>query len=360
MKEVFFNKRKLKILISSFCILLSVPLVVIPIVTVIVYESIFSMRYETADWMEFSVSDYEGLTVQRSDFLSDNGISLAGYKYQKDDTDPKGVVIISHGLGGGGQNQYMPVIDCLTSGGYYVFSYDASGNDNSGGKSVEGFPQGIVDLDMAICHLSEIEEYKGLPICLFGHSWGAYSVGNVLNLHPEIKAAVLMAGFDESEDMLLYYSQKYVGSAIKLLLPYVTLYERLKFGSRYTDISAVEGMANTNAAIMIVQSRDDTNVPMACGYDKFYENFSRDGRFEFILYEDKGHGYVHCSEEALDYHESINARYEVYVEKNGGKYNNEMKQTFMEQNLDKQLCFDLDDELMLRIIGLYDSRCTTE
>ena len=70
----------------------------------------------------------------------------------------------------------MPVINRLASGGYYVFAYDAHGNDNSGGNSVRGLPQGIADLALAIEHVSCIEEYKGLPVMLFGHSWGAYSV----------------------------------------------------------------------------------------------------------------------------------------------------------------------------------------
>jgi len=205
--------KKQLILVSIISFILWIPLVFIPIVTVIVYESIFSFRYETLPWLEYSVSDFDGLKVERSDFESD-GITLAGYKYSKENTDSKGLVILAHGLGGGGHNTYMPFIYEFTSNGYSVFTYDARGNDESGGRSVGGLPQGVIDLDSAIRHTKEIDEYKGFPIFLFGHSWGAYSSATVLNIHPDIKAAVIIAGFNESEDMMKYQSEKILGEGL--------------------------------------------------------------------------------------------------------------------------------------------------
>lgn len=136
------NKKKI-ILISIVSFLLAIPLVILPILSVGVYESIFGERYETASWMQFSVEDYEELQMERSDFQSED-VTLAGYKYSKANQEVKGVVVIAHGLGGGGHNTYMPFVDYFTSNGYYVFAYDGRGNDNSGGDSVGGLPQGII------------------------------------------------------------------------------------------------------------------------------------------------------------------------------------------------------------------------
>ena len=168
MKNKLTNKKR-TVIIAVIAAFVSVPLIIMPVSTVIVYEAIFSTRYETLDWMRFSVQDYEGLQMQRSDFES-GGVTLAGYKYSKQTEQVKGVVIIAHGMGGGGQNTYMPFADCFTSNGYYVFAYDARGNDNSGGDSVRGLPQGVMDLDSAICHVKSLDEYRDLPIMLFGHS----------------------------------------------------------------------------------------------------------------------------------------------------------------------------------------------
>ncbi len=348
------NRKKI-VIVTLVIILLAIPLVVLPAATIAVYESNFGVRYETASWLAFSVEDYDGLQVERSDFQSED-VTLAGYKYSKAGQDAKGVVVIAHGLGGGGHNSYMPFVDCFTSGGYYVFAYDASGNDASGGK-VEGLPRGVMDLDNAISHAQGIEEYQGLPIVLFGHSWGGYSVGNVLNMHPEVSAAVIIAGFNQSGDLIEYQGRQMVGGAIDLLLPYVGLYERMKFGGEYTSISAIGGMEKTDAGIMVVQSRDDTVVPTSYGYDKFYEAFGDDDRFQFVLYEDRGHNYLFCSDEANLYREQLNADYKSYVEDGGREYSAEVKEEFMNSNLDKKQCFELDPVLMKQILNMYDTYC---
>lgn len=357
MKKAKKSKKKI-IIISIISALLAIPLIILPVSTVIVYELIFGARYETASWWEFSVEEYENLQMERSDFQSED-VTLAGYKYSKTGQDVKGIVVISHGLGGGGHNTYMPFIDYFTSNGYYVFAYDARGNDNSGGNSVEGLPQGIICLDNALHHITAIEEYKELPITLFGHSWGGYSVGNVLCMHPDIKAAVIISGFNESEDLLEYQGRKWAGEGVHIPMLYLKLYERIKFGEEFTDISALQGFENTEAGIMIVHSKDDTTVPARYGYDKFYEAFGESDRFEFVLYEDKGHNYLFYSEAAWEYREQLNADYKSYVEDNGKEYNAETKEKFMNKHLDKKKCFEPDPVLMEKILDMFDEYCAS-
>ncbi len=354
MEKKLKNKKKI-IIITIVVILFAIPLVILSVTTIAVYESIFGTRYETVSWMEFSVEDYEGLQMERSDFQSEN-VTLAGYKYFKADQEIRGVVVIAHGLGGGGHNTYMPFVDYFTSNGYYVFAYDARGNDNSSGE-VEGVPQGLIDLDNAINHAKVIEEYQDLPLALFGHIWGGYSVGNVLNMHPEVKAAVIVAGFNESKDLIEYQGQQMLGGVIKVLMPYVKLYERIKFGSAYTSVSAISGMEKTEAGIMVVHSKNDTTVPTKYGYDKFYEIFGDSDRFAFVLYEDKGHDYLFYSEAAWAYREQLNADYKSYVEDNGREHSAEVKEEFMNGYLDKKQCFEPDPILMEQILEMYDTYC---
>ncbi len=349
-------KKSLKALLITLSIIFSLLLIVFPVTTVIIYESIFGERYETAPWLMFSEADYEGLMMQRSDFQSED-VTLAGYKYYKENQEAKGVVLISHGYGGGGHNVYMPFIDYFTSNGYYVFAYDARGNDNSCGDAVEGLPEGIICLDNAIHHAKSIEEYKNLPLTLFGHSWGGYSVGNVLNMHPEIKAAVIVAGFNESEDLLKYQGSQMVGPLAYVLMPYLKLYERIKFGKEFASVSAVDGFEKTDAGILIVHSKDDMTVPVEYGYDKFYEAFGNSDRFEFVLYEDKGHNNLLYSDSAIASIEELNADYKSYVEDNGREYNAETKMEFMNKYLDKKKCFEPDSALMERIIAMFDAYC---
>ena len=349
------SKRKIA-LITVSCILIAIVFVVMPVLTVIIYNDNFGERYETAEWMAFSIDEFEGLKVTECSFPSNNGQMLAGYQYFKEDQPCKGVVVLAHGLGGGGHNTYMDVADYFTSNGYLVFCYDATGNDKSEGDSVEGLPQGVVDLDYALCYVKQAEEYKGLPIMLFGHSWGGYSVGSVLNCHPDVKAAVLVAGFDRSTDLFEQQGESIIGFGIKFFMPYVSLYERLKFG-KYAAYSATGGFAGTDAGIMIIHSKDDTTVLPENGYDKFYDMYGDDARFSFIKYEDRGHNYIYYSDSAKDYRDQLNTDYTAYVEANGGEYNAEIKAVFMEKYLDKSKCYEFDSGLMGRILNFYNTYC---
>ena len=120
-KNVRLSRWK-KALIISLSALLGIIFVVMPTATVVIYESIFSFRFETEEWLRYSVEDFDGLLCERSDFYSTDGTRLAGYKYSKDAENVKGVVVVAHGLGGGGHNFYMPFIDVFASNGYKVFA----------------------------------------------------------------------------------------------------------------------------------------------------------------------------------------------------------------------------------------------
>lgn len=352
------EKRKIStkklVLIIVACVIISIPTIILPISTVVVYESIFSMRFHTEEYLLFSPSEFDGLVAEKSEFESSS--TLTGYKYSKQGITPKGVIIIAHGLGDGGHNKYMPYIDKFTDNGYYVFGYDAQGTDESDKKAPEGFPQAIKDLDNAIDHAGTIEEYKNLPIMLFGHSFGAYSVGNVLNHHPEVECAVMVSGFNESESMLGQYPRKVLGFLVDgVLLPYVSLYERMKFGKEYSKITAVEGMKNTDAEILIVHSQDDKRVPIEYGYEIYYEEFKDNERFNFIKYEDQGHSDMLYSENAISYRAQLEENYQAYLEETGKRDKDKTREEYMAKNVDKMLYFEPNQELFEAILSLYNS-----
>lgn len=322
----------------------------------IIYNDNFNVRFETAEWLKYSVSDFEGLKMEECTFASNNGQRLAGYKYSKDGQPIKGVAVLAHGFGGGGHNTYMDVADYFTSNGYLVFAYDATGNDKSEGEAVGGLPQGVIDLDYALRYVKQAEEYKDLPIVLFGHSWGGYSVGNVLNRHPDVKAAVIVAGFDRSADLIQQQGESMVGAGIYLLMPYVSLYEWLKFGE-YAGYSAVDGFAKTDAGIMVLHSMNDTTVLSKYGYDRFFDIYNGDPRFFFRKYEDRGHNYLYYTEAALRYSKQLDKDYAAYLEANGIEDDTETCGEYMAENLDKSKCYEFDDELMKEIIEFYNSYC---
>ena len=345
-------RAKKRLLIAVLCVLIAIPTVLMPLTAVIVYESIFARRYEPLSWMTFEVADFEGLEATRTTFVNAQGTELVGYCYTRAELAPCGVVVIAHGMGGGGQNAYLPFADAFTKQGFAVFAYDATGNGESPGRAVRGLPQGVADLDAALAHVKALPQYKELPLLLFGHSWGAYAAGSVLAWHPDVRAAVLVSGFDRSRDMLLYQSSTYVGFLAEPTLPYVTAYERLKFGT-YATASVTKGIQSSQAHVLVVHGRDDVTVPPTYGYDRYYEAFSNEERVAFLAYDGRGHDDLLYSQASGAYRAQLNAAYAAHVQANGGTSNAAIKEAFMEEHLDLVQCFEPDPALLAEIVATY-------
>ncbi|NLC39948.1 MAG: lysophospholipase [Clostridiaceae bacterium] len=345
------KKKNIKIIVFVLVLVLSFPFVF----SMIVYERNFNQRYEVYEPLSRTIDEFPGLSSERHIFTSNKDQELVAYLYSHTDIDaPHGLVIISHGLGGGGQNVYMGLADYLAANGYLVFAYDATGNGESEGKTAKGMPQGLIDLDYAIRYVKESPELAGLPIVLFGHSWGAYSAASALNLYPEIKAVVLSAGFNKTQDLFEEAGRKMFGLTIKLFLPYVGLYERIKFGD-YARYSSLEGLDKSSAQVMVLHSSDDEMISTEKGFDVFYERYADNPRFEFVQYRDRGHDMLWYADSARIYRDEFNEEFAEYIENLDEKFTPEIRAEYINKNIDKSRLYQLDLELMSRILKLYNS-----
>jgi pimeloyl-ACP methyl ester carboxylesterase len=167
------SKRKILIIVLSVVIVLFIA--GDWALSVIIYNENFNQRFESDEAFIRHVDDFDGLQRTKYEFVSNKGQKLTGYLYTTEEK-PHGIVVMSHGFGGGGHNSYMDCANYFAHHGYCVFSYDATGNDESEGEGVGGLPQGVIDLDYAITFVEESGNFPDLPIVLFGHSWGGYSV----------------------------------------------------------------------------------------------------------------------------------------------------------------------------------------
>ncbi len=350
------KKAKKRIIVLSAvlaAVILLVFLILPFVISAILYNGFFGQRFTTSENYRYYLSDFDGLSAQRYEFDSYDNEKLVGYRYFVDGEKPRGVVVIAHGLGGGGHNSYMDVANYFAHNGYSVFAYDITGNDESGGDSVKGMPQGVKDLSCAIDFVKTVDELKDLPIMLWGHSWGGYSVANVLNFHPEVKAIAAVSGFNKASDLIKSQGTQMVGGIVNFFLPYVNSIERGKFG-KYAKVTAMDGFENSDAGVFIVHSEDDNVVPIQYGYDIYYEKYSNDPRFEFVKYKDKGHNYVVYSEEAIDYINNFTKTANEHFE--GKTPSKEEVAEYYKNNLDRDIYADmLDKELFGRIVKFYDS-----
>ena len=347
-------KNKKKFILRIVLITLGVIfLVVCPIVTGILYHQNFGYRAQTVKWQQLFPEDFPGLKMDQCYFQSDKGQKLAGYKFSKDNQDVKGIVVISHGYGGA-FNTYMCVANYFASNGYYVFGYDCTGCDNSQGKGLKGLPQGVIDLDYAIRYIESCPQYKDLPIMLFGHSWGGYCVTNVLNVHPEVAAVVSVAGFNKSKDLIKSWGRDIAGPFIYLAMPYISIYEKLKFG-KYSSFTAQKGFDNSEAGIMSLHSRNDTVVSPEFGYDLWYKDYTNNPRFKFCEYEDRGHNHIYYDKSVHPYDVQFCDGYNDYVKSNNLESTEELVLEYSKKHFDKSKYYKLDENVMGKILEFYNS-----
>lgn len=350
--------KKKKILIIVLCI---VPVLIIVgdwVLSVMIYNENFNKRFESYEPLMLHIDDFDGLQRTKYEFSSDKGQTLTGYMYSSGENQ-QGIIVMAHGFGGGGHNSYMDCANYFAHHGYYVFAYDVTGNDESEGEGVGGLPQGVIDLDYAISFVEESGNFPDLPIGLFGHSWGGYSVCSVLTYHPEVKAVIECSGFNSSSDMFEAEGKKQAGNGIYVMMPFVKLHERIKYGN-YASNTAMDGFAATEAAVMIVHSVDDNVVPIKYGYDTYYEKYKDDPRFSFIRFEDKGHNYVYND---MTYINEFNAGFDKWLETLDYDYNaaenNERfaadKADYIHNHLDREKwCNTLNLELFENFVSFYD------
>lgn len=312
-KDITFKQKKKfkKTLIIVLCVVLFVAVIVPAAGSIILYEQYFSERYTTNEAFRFSLSDFPGLQSQKYEFASNSGQKLVGYKYYCEDQEPKAVVVIAHGLGGGGHNTYMDCANYFASNGFVVFAFDCTGNDESEGEGARGVPQGVIDLDYAISFVESCEEFENLPIVLFGHSWGAYSVCSVLTYHPEVKAVAALSGFNHSSDLVKAQGNEMVGGVVNILMPYINIWERIKF-DKYASNTAMDGFEASDATVLIGHSADDTTVPKKYGYDIYYAAYEKDARFRFVLFENNGHDTFYYTDDYREYYGGLAEKWSEY------------------------------------------------
>lgn len=348
-----------KMILIALAILISLFIIADWVLAVIIYNENFNVHFESYEPYMLYVEDFDGLQRQKYEFTSDKGQKLTGYMYSNGENQ-KGIIVLAHGFGGGGHNSYMDVVNYFAQNEYYVFAYDATGNDESEGDGVGGFPQGVIDLEHAISFVEENGDFPELPIVLFGHSWGAYSVCSVLSYHPEVKAVIECAGFNRSSDIFETQGKKQVGNGIYLMMPFIKLHEKMKYG-KYASNSALDGFASSDAKVMVVHSADDTMIPIEYGYDKFYHKYKDDSRFQFIRLEDTGHNYVYDKQDYINnFFEEFSKwgselDYDSTTEENKERFDKE-KMEYIHSHLDRsQFCNMLNEELFEEFVDFYDS-----
>jgi len=137
----------------------------------------------------------------RFTFTDPYGVEIFVYEWRVE--EPIGVVQIAHGVGEHAL-RYDGFARALVAAGFTVYADDHRGHGETGRAQYGGDlsqlgklgPGGLRAAEAAILKLTEIarERHPGLPLVMFGHSWGSLMTQRIINREPRAFDAVVLSG----------------------------------------------------------------------------------------------------------------------------------------------------------------------
>lgn len=134
-------------------------------------------------------------------YVDAQGVEISVYEWAA--AEPEGVVQIAHGIGEHAK-RYDAFARGLAGAGFTVYADDHRGHGETGLRQHRGDlsklgklgPGGLRAAEAAILQLTGIirNRHPGLPLIMFGHSWGSLMTQRVLNHHPAAFDAVVLSG----------------------------------------------------------------------------------------------------------------------------------------------------------------------
>ena len=267
------------------------------------YKKLVVRRYDPDGVIKyFTYEDFPGMTAEPVAFSTPQGVELKGNIYAYPDADADSLVVFAHGIGGG-HRSYLREIELLCNEGYRVVGFDNAGCFASGGKNIRGLTESVNDLNACLNYLRSQPRFAETRVSLVGHSWGGYAVGNVLNLRDDIHAAVVISGFVSTPEFVRLFLKGKHG----LVRRGICRFERRANPDIYPLCSA-DALEKTSAKALVIHSRDDAMVPIACGLD-FVRDRVKNPNVRYLELEGKYHN-PNYSDDAVRYMRECFGAYE--------------------------------------------------
>lgn len=342
-------------IIKIILIVAGVLLVVFVVVSFMIINHFMKEYFDRSEQKKYSEymrwADFEDFPRETVTFASGSE-TLTGYIYGKD-KPARGLVVISHGLGGYSEG-YISETKYFVDNGFMVFAYDNTGSGASTGDSCIGLVQSALDLDNALTYVEQNPVFDGLPICLYGHSWGGFATTAVLNFDHDITAVASLAGYNDSMQEMAYVGKSLIGPFIHVEKPFIWIMLRITFGDKM-NLTAADGINRAvNTAVMIIQGDQDDFV----GFDGpcIYTNRDKITRTDvkYVLLEGRKHGdlMMDYSEERLAYMEKLDAEYDQILAQYEDEVPDEVEKAWND-TIDKRMTSRLDEELFADIVDFY-------
>ena len=240
-----------------------------------VYKKRMLHRYDKDGYTPYLSSEvFAGLNKETHTFINSLGVEISYFYYYYDNYNPNLTILFLHGLGPG-HTAYTREIETLAKMGYKVLTLDYMGCDSSKGDRLPSLNEPTRDIDDLLNLLSLKEE-----VVVIGHSLGAYTTLNIMNIRHELKKAVVISGFLRPDIVL----NALLGT--KLFSASIARYEK-KIEPKYYPIDNFEYVKNTNNKLLFIHSKDDPVVNYAAAMKPVLE--ANNPNIQILTVDGRGH-----------------------------------------------------------------------
>lgn len=199
------------------------------------------------------------------------------------------------------EGNYIKYMDEIAKAGYIIFKPDFRGNGKSQGEPGSAYfsPNYAVDILNAISSVRNLPDADFDNIGMFGHSMGGALTLKVLEISPDVKAAVIWGGVVGSLEDIIYNWQdevSYKPAKLDLYLRNLGLQELIsKYGEPgqnpeyWNSIDPIANLNLVSSPIQIHVGLADNQVPTAFS-KSLYEKLNYQGKsVEYYEYEGANH-----------------------------------------------------------------------
>lgn len=223
------------------------------------YVKNFVCRYDKEVGVPyFSISDFNGLNEETYSFKNSNGVSISYFYYYFKNYRKDKIILFCPGIGPGHVSYFAEIV-ALAKKGYKVLTLDYQGCGDSGGKNLSSLNQPSKDVNELLDYLKLDQE-----IVLVGHSLGAYTAVNIINLRKDIHKAVIISGFLS----IPLLAEKLINS--KFFVKRILHYEK-KISGDYFSIDNLAYLKETQDKLFFIHSMDDGMVSFDNSFKKVEE-----------------------------------------------------------------------------------------
>ncbi len=316
------------------------------------YDVCFQRAEKTENSIHLRYEDTSGYSRTPVTFLSEKNL-LHGYIYGEANT--RGLVVISHGLRACADSYFAETI-FFVDHGWRVFVYDNTGSHESEGESARGISQSLLDLRAALNYAGQNDALRGLPLVLYGHSWGGYAVTAILNDNYDIRGVVSIAGFSTPREALFDFAEGRTGIFGTVGFPLFWGYHSLLFGGQ-SNISAIDGLNRSNTPVMLVHGTADSTLRYSVSGIIAHQAQITNPNVTYISRDvdgQNGHSNLVYSQQAILYADSKTDEWIALEKQYHGEVPADVTRSFY-NHVDRVRASELDASLFGTILSFYEN-----